>query len=75
VNREELISALESQRDRINRAIEALHGNHRRPARPKATGENARRGRRRFSAEARKKLAIAARRRWAKAKAAGKSTL
>lgn len=75
-----IIAALEAERDRINQAISALQGGARRPGRPRGTatassGNGRRGGRRRLSADARRKIAEAAKRRWAKAKAAGKNRL
>ena len=68
-----IISELEAERDRLNKAIQALEGRGRGPGRPKVG--NGRRGRRHLSAAARRKIAMAAKRRWAKAKAAGKNSL
>jgi len=68
-----IISELEAERDRLDKAIQALGGTGRGLGRPKIG--NGRRGRRHLSAAARRKIAMAARRRWAKAKAAGKNSL
>jgi hypothetical protein len=75
-----IIAELEAERDRLSQAIAALQGGGRRPGRPRGTavstaGNGRRGGRRRLSAEARRKIAEAAKRRWAKAKAAGKNRL
>lgn len=72
-----IIAELEAERDRLDRAIEALQSS------PIARGwrvtkgraQNGRRGRRHLSPAARKKIADAAKRRWAKAKAAGRNSL
>jgi hypothetical protein len=66
-----IIAQLETERDRLDQAISALQGSKRGPARPMAR----RKGPRRLSAAARKKIAESAKRRWAKAKAAGKNSL
>jgi hypothetical protein len=71
---EQIIHELEAERDRLDNAIAALHGSRRGLGRPKAS-TNGRRGPRRLSAAARKKIAASARRRWAKAKAAGRNSL
>jgi len=72
-----IIAELEAERDRLDQAIAALQGQRRRVGRPRlstAAGDG-RRGPRRLSAAARKKISLAAKRRWAKAKAAGKHSL
>ena len=80
------IQALEAEKARIDEAIAELNGgrNHERVTRskspipagvatsPKPQGRS---GRRRMTAAGRAALAAAAKRRWAKAKAAGKKTL
>jgi len=68
-----IISELEAERERLDKAIQALDGRGRGPGRPKIA--NGRGGRRHLSAAARQKIAMAAKRRWAKAKAAGKNSL
>ncbi|MGH9569855.1 MAG: hypothetical protein ACRD4F_09450 [Candidatus Angelobacter sp.] len=70
---ESIITELEAERDRLQQAISALQrsGNHRGRAGRKATKG----GRRHYSAASRKKIADAARKRWAKVKAAGKNSL
>ncbi len=72
-----IIQELEIERGRLDQTIAALQGSRRFPGMPKSSARagNGRRGPRRLSAEARKKIAEAARRRWAKAKAAGKNSL
>jgi len=72
-----IIFELEAERDRLDQAIQALQGTRvaRGWGRPKTTATNGTRSRRHLSAAARKKIADAARKRWAKAKAAGKSSL
>ena len=72
-----IIAELEAERARLTQAIAALQGDQRRPGRPARTTYimNGRRGQRRLSAAARKKIAEAAKRRWAKAKAAGRNSL
>jgi len=52
-----IIIQLEDQRDRIDQAITALNGNHNRPGRKP--------GARRMSAEARRKISLAQKKRWA----------
>jgi exonuclease VII small subunit len=71
LNTESIIEELEAERDRFNDAIAALQ-NGRGPGR---RGSNGRRGRRHLSAAARKKIGDAAKKRWAKIKAAGKNKL
>lgn len=70
---EQIIHELEAERDRLDSAI-ALQGSRKGPGRPKAS-TNRKGGSRRLSVAARKKIAEAARRRWAKAKAVGKNSL
>lgn len=70
----QIIQELEAERDRLDSAIAALQANGKGPGRPKAS-TNRRGGPRRLSAAARKKIAASARRRWAKAKAAGRNSL
>jgi hypothetical protein len=67
-----IIAELEAQRDRINSAIAALQsrGNH--TSRPSS---GIRRKKRTMSAENKRKLSLAAKARWAKAKKAGKNAL
>jgi hypothetical protein len=72
---EQIIAELEAERDRLDQAIAALS------RRPVARGwgsskpQNGRKGRRHLSAAARRKIAMAAKKRWAKAKAAGRNSL
>ena len=61
---QEIIDALEEERERLDRALAALEGIPQR-----STVGPPRRGTRRVSPEARKKIAEAQRRRWAKVKA------
>src|SRR6185437_11818655 len=56
-----IISELEAERDRLDRAIIALRDGTQGTARSRRNG---RRGRRPLSAEARKKIALSAKRRW-----------
>lgn len=72
-----IIAELEAERNRLDEAIAALQGGRRRPGRPpmRAPSTGARRGPRRLSAAARRKISEAAKKRWAKAKAAGRNTL
>ncbi len=72
-----ILSELEAERERLDQAIAALQGSAKRVGRPKGllVTTNGRRGPRRLSAAARRKIAMAAKRRWAKAKAAGKNRL
>jgi len=72
-----IIAELEAERNRLDSAIAALQGSRKRMGRPKGStvATNGRKGPRRLSAAARKRIAESARRRWAKAKAAGKNSL
>jgi hypothetical protein len=72
----EIISELEAERDRIIQAITALQG-VRKPYtnRRKVSSAIGSGGPRRLSAAARKRISDSARKRWAKAKAAGKNSL
>jgi len=74
---EAIIAELEAERDRFNEAIAVLQGSSRRRGRPASAlaSTNGRRGRRHLSAAARKKIAASAKKRWAKAKAAGRNSL
>lgn len=65
-----IIAELEAERNRLDQAIGALQGHGKRAGRTSSNGR-----RRHMSAAARKKIADAARRRWAKIKAAGKKSL
>jgi hypothetical protein len=66
LNTEALIAELEEQRDRLNRAIAALNGSR------QATGNSAtRKGRRRLSAAARKRISEAQKQRWTRQKSKG----
>jgi hypothetical protein len=72
----DILRELENERDRIDAAIRALTGgvNGRRRAARNEPGVG-RRGRRKLSAAARKRISEAAHARWAKAKKAGKNSL
>ena len=70
-----IISELEAERDRLDRAIAALRGGRALRGRPTGTSNGRSRGPRHLSAEARRKIAESARKRWARAKAAGKNRL
>ena len=67
-----IIGELEAERDRLNQAISALRGS--RSIRMTASG-GPDGSKRRMSAEMKRKLSLAARARWAKAKKAGKNSL
>jgi len=73
-----ILDQMKQQRDRLDRAISALEGGRATKARRK-TGSRAangrRKGKRRLSAAARKKISEAAKARWAKAKRAGRNSL
>jgi len=74
----EIISELESERDRITQAIMALQQvrkPHAVAGHNSSSTANRRRGRRHLSAAAKKRISEAAKKRWAKAKAAGKNSL
>jgi len=60
---ESLIAQLEERRDRLDQAIAALKGGS-----PNGKGRNGRRGPRRLSAAARRKISEAQKKRWAKQK-------
>jgi hypothetical protein len=68
----EIIGELEAERDRLNQAISALRGS--RNTRMTASG-GSNGSKRRMSAEMKRKLSLAAKARWAKAKKAGKNAL
>jgi hypothetical protein len=72
----QIVLELEAERDLITQAITALQAvrtsNGRRTS---SSATNRRGGHRRLSAAARKRISDSARRRWAKAKAAGKNSL
>lgn len=72
-----IIAELEAERDRLDEAIAALQGSRagRGRTRGRAAAGNGRRGPRRLSAEARRKIGDAMKKRWAKRKAAGKNAL
>lgn len=70
-----IISELEAERDRLSGAIAALKGGRIGRGRPRGISAGTRRGPRRLSAEARRKIAESAKKRWAKAKAAGRNKL
>jgi hypothetical protein len=74
----DILHELENHRDRIDAAIRALTGGpagngRRRSSQGQPTAR--RRGRRKLSAAARKRISEAAHARWAKAKKAGKNSL
>ena len=78
----DIVKELKEQRDRLEAAISALEGG--RSARKAANGKRKtgpravngrRKGKRRLSAAARKKISEAAKARWAKAKRAGRNSL
>lgn len=60
-----IIEQLKEERDRLNEAIAALQGASR-PAVAKQGGALGRRGRRRLSAEARRRISAAQKARWAR---------
>jgi len=67
-----IIGELEAERDRLSQAISALRGSRSIPM----TVSGSPNGRkRRMSAEVKRKLSLAAKARWAKAKKAGKNAL
>ena len=78
----DIVTELKQQRDRLDAAISALEGgrsvrktaNGRRKTGPRAV-DGGRKGNRRLSAAARKKISEAAKARWAKAKKAGRNSL
>jgi hypothetical protein len=74
-----IVEALREQRRRIDNALSALESVTRRSTngRRSRTGQAAENGRRkrRLSAEARKRISLAAKARWAAAKKAGKNKL
>ncbi len=67
-----ILAELRAQRDRLDRAIAAIEGLHstgrRRGGRPAAVAAPKRRGRRRMSATARRKLSRLLKQRWAQGK-------
>jgi hypothetical protein len=76
---EHILSLLVQERDRLNRAIEALQGSAKRVGRPpknpnasggESSGGGAPKKRKPFSAAVRKKMALAQKKRWAALKAA-----
>lgn len=69
-----IISELEAERDRLNKALTALQGSRKQLGRPKGS-TNGRKGRRRLSAAARKRISEGMKARWAKAKRTGKNSL
>ena len=73
MNLQQIVTELKSDRDRIDRAINAIEGlnstGHRRVGRPPSAARKARR-RGRMSAAGRARIAAAQRARWAKAKQA-----
>jgi hypothetical protein len=73
----DIITQLKEERDRIDAAIRALSGGtgRGRPAAGRVASTNGRRKRRTLSVAARRKIAAAARARWAKAKKAGRNRL
>jgi hypothetical protein len=68
-----ILNELREQRDQLERAIVALESINGTSAR--AYSRKSKSGKRTMSAEARAKIAAAAKKRWAAAKKAGKSTL
>ena len=66
-----IIGELEAERDRLSQAISALRGS--RSIRMTASGRPD--GRNQMSVEVKRKLSLAAKARWAKAKKAGKNAL
>jgi hypothetical protein len=72
LDKQSIIVELEAERDRLNNAIAALQGSRRNTGRGKATASptNGRKGKRRMSAAARKKISDAQKARWAKQKKA-----
>jgi hypothetical protein len=60
-----IVRQLEEERDRLNEAIAALEGASR-PARGRQRRGSGRRGRRRLSAEARRRISEAQKARWAR---------
>ncbi|HET9183794.1 MAG TPA: hypothetical protein VFP59_16810 [Candidatus Angelobacter sp.] len=75
-----IIQELEAERDRLDRAIAALRTGGGRVGRGgwgrgRRAAANGRRGPRHLSPAARRKIADAAKKRWAKAKAAGRNSL
>jgi hypothetical protein len=72
MDRAQILEELEAERDRLDGAIAALQGNRRNigMARGTATPINGRKGKRRMSAAARKKISDAQKARWAKQKKA-----
>jgi len=72
---QQIISELEAERDRITSAIAALQGVSTTNSRFASSATNRRKGPRRLSAVARKRISEAAKKRWAKVKAAGKKKL
>lgn len=69
-----IVNELTQQRDRIVAAIEALNGNRTHRA-SYALKTKTRKTRRKMSAAGKRKLSLAAKARWAKAKKAGKNSL
>ena len=71
---ETIIAELEAERERLNDAITALQGSRKGPGRPRATeaASNGRRGPRKLSAAARKRISAAMRKKWAERKKQGK---
>jgi hypothetical protein len=69
-----ILAALITERDALNKAIAALEGSgtHRKPGRPVGSSNKRKRV---MSAAARAKIAAAARARWSKAKKRGKNSL
>jgi hypothetical protein len=67
-----IIAELTAERDRLNTALAALRG---RTNRNSKSSSGTRRKKRTMSAENKRKLSLAAKARWAKAKKAGKNAL
>jgi hypothetical protein len=72
LDKESIILELEAERDRLNSAIAALQGSRRNTGMGKATATptNSRKGKRRMSAAARKRISEAQKARWAARKKA-----
>jgi hypothetical protein len=72
----DILQALKNERDRLTQAIFALEGTEIHGRRAAArSGNGRRRPRRRLSAAAKKRISLAAKARWAKAKKAGRNSL
>lgn len=69
-----IVNTLRSERDRIVAALRALEGSVKGTAKA-GNGRRRRRGKRRLSAAARKRISEVAKARWARAKKAGRNRL